>query len=93
MVALKKTLACLDCGNSDWRVLDFDHVADNKDDSVSNMLKNGHSWDTIEAEIAKCEPVCSNCHRIRTYERRETKKRLAEPAGIQPANPRERATA
>lgn len=28
------------------------------------------SWAAILLEIEKCEVVCSNCHRIRTAERR-----------------------
>lgn len=55
---------CKDCGNSDIRVLEFDHLRDKKKD-ISTML-NGSSIATIKAEIEKCEVVCANCHRIRT---------------------------
>jgi hypothetical protein len=30
-----------------------------------------HSAATVEAEIAKCELVCANCHAVRTFNRRE----------------------
>lgn len=60
---------CVDCGNNDVRVLEFDHVRGSKVDSVSRLLSNRASWDTIEREIAKCEVRCANCHRIKTGER------------------------
>lgn len=56
---------CVDCGNSDIRVLDFDHI-DNKNDNIGTMLYRAKKWIEIEKEIKKCEVVCSNCHRIRT---------------------------
>lgn len=58
-----KTVKCIDCGNSNPIVLDFDHRGDKKY-NVSNMLS--YSWETIEKEIAKCDVRCANCHRIRT---------------------------
>lgn len=56
---------CVDCGEADISMLDFDHVRGKKSDEISRMMSIGCSWSTIEAEIAKCEVRCANCHRIR----------------------------
>ena len=62
--------SCVDCGASDSRVLEFDHREDEeKDKDVSALLSNGAGWERIQSEIDKCDVVCANCHRIRTYER------------------------
>lgn len=60
---------CVDCGNTDTRVLEFDHVRGKKAENISRMVLEGFSWSAIEAEIAKCEVRCANCHRIKTGER------------------------
>ena len=57
---------CADCGESDIRVLEFDHLAD-KTKGVSELRT--HSLKRIQEEIDKCEVVCANCHRKRTYAR------------------------
>ena len=59
---------CVDCGISDLRVLELDHVRGEKVAAVSSMIAN-RSQKAIEEEIAKCEVVCSNCHKIRTADR------------------------
>lgn len=49
-------------------VMDFDHLdPTQKEFDLSNGA--GYSLKRILAEIAKCEVVCSNCHRKRTYSR------------------------
>jgi len=58
---------CVDCGETDIRVLEFDHVIGQKDGEISDLFRQGFSWLTIEAEIAKCEIRCANCHRIKTF--------------------------
>jgi hypothetical protein len=63
---------CVDCGESDPRCLDFDHVRGKKVRAISVMVGN-YSWEKIEKEIAKCDVRCANCHRKRTAERRLTK--------------------
>lgn len=72
---LKYLLAhpCADCGEADPIVLDFDHVQGEKIEAVSAMAWQGYSIERLEAEIAKCEVVCSNCHRRRTHARRTVK--------------------
>ena len=58
--------SCVDCGNADPLVLEFDHVRGEKKYNVSNMVYRAFSWKTILEEIGKCDIRCANCHRIRT---------------------------
>ena len=60
---------CVDCGQTDIRCLEFDHVRGNKTYNVATLIKNLASWSTIETEIAKCEVRCANCRRRKTLER------------------------
>ena len=59
---------CIDCGQNDVRVLDFDHVRGKKSEHIARLAGVGYSWSIIEAEISKCEVRCANCHRIKTGE-------------------------
>jgi hypothetical protein len=56
---------CVDCGETDIVVLDFDHQRD-KIAEISHMIHAGARWPVILAEIAKCEVICANDHRRRT---------------------------
>jgi hypothetical protein len=56
---------CVDCGESDPSLLDFDHLRD-KRANVSTLVQSAVSWSTLQDEIAKCEIRCANCHRRRT---------------------------
>ena len=58
---------CVDCGESDIVVLEFDHLRD-KTSNVSYLISTGEI-PRIKEEIAKCDVVCANCHRRRTSER------------------------
>lgn len=60
---------CVDCGESDVKVLDFDHVRGTKKMAVRSLLSRGSNLSIIFEEIAKCEVRCSNCHRKATIER------------------------
>ena len=71
---LKEKTPCLDCGISyPYYVMDFDHVRGQKHQNVTELIPT-LSKKQIDEEIAKCEIVCSNCHRIRTHMRRTRKK-------------------
>lgn len=61
---------CVDCGNKDFRVLEFDHVKERgqKSFTISRLSKNA-GIETLNKEIAKCEIRCANCHRLKTAER------------------------
>ena len=60
---------CVDCGETDPVVLDFDHKDNtNKINDVSTLISKGYSWNIIENEIKKCDIRCANCHRRRTAE-------------------------
>lgn len=61
---------CLDCGEPDVRVLDFDHrVGADKRAEVMHLVHNGYSVERVMGEIAKCDVRCRNCHAKVTYER------------------------
>jgi hypothetical protein len=59
---------CVDCGETDPVVLEFDHLRDKRFNIGTAVTRYG--WDAIAAEIEKCEVVCANCHRRRTARRR-----------------------
>ena len=61
-----RTHPCVDCGESDPIVLQFDHVKGQKKKTISEMKNTSYSWETIEEEIDKCEVRCANCHTRRT---------------------------
>ena len=58
---------CVDCGEADPLVLEFDHLGEKSFDIGAALPYR--RWQSILDEIAKCEVVCANCHRRRTYER------------------------
>lgn len=71
-----KSGPCTDCGGSfPPECMDFDHVRGEKIAGVSQLLTRSRL--RAVAEIAKCELVCANCHRIRTKARRQQLRRSA----------------
>lgn len=57
---------CVDCGETDIIVLQFDHVRGKKRGNISEMISGGFPWKTILSEIEKCEVRCANDHLRRT---------------------------
>ena len=74
-----ETRACVDCGESDRAVLDFDHVGP-KTRAISEMVATGLTVEAIAAELVECEVVCANCHRRRTAARAKWRRLDQEPA-------------
>jgi hypothetical protein len=57
-------LKCSICLESDPACLDFHHRdPSQKEGKVSEMVKGMRSKESILAEVAKCDVLCSNCHR------------------------------
>lgn len=69
----------VDCGESDPRVVEFDHLRD-KRRSIAELLR-GWRWETLLDEISKCEVVCANCHRRRTFARRPSWRVTSDSGG------------
>jgi hypothetical protein len=65
-----QTHPCVDCGETDIRVLEFDHLPEfEKVTEVTRLISGGYSVKAVFDEIAKCEVRCRNHHAIKTYER------------------------
>lgn len=71
LVRDKKSLGCMDCGAIlPPYVLDLDHrMGTKKLGNISDMARDCVAIDRFNEELAKCDPVCSNCHRVRTFTR------------------------
>lgn len=63
---IKLESGCMDCGYNRYpEALDFDHLpGEIKEGNIAQMVN--YSMERLLREIAKCEVVCSNCHRHRT---------------------------
>jgi hypothetical protein len=67
LVGFLREHPCVDCGESDPVVLEFDHLRDKKF-GIAQGLRD-RDWQSVLDEIAKCDVVCANCHRRRTARR------------------------
>ena len=67
-IQFKKTLSCSKCGDNRWYVLDFHHKdKDDKKDHICKLMAGSYAIAKIMEEIAKCDVLCSNCHRELHY--------------------------
>lgn len=67
LIAYLRKHPCVDCGETDIVVLEFDHLRDKKF-GIAQGLRD-REWQSVLDEMAKCEVVCANCHRRRTARR------------------------
>lgn len=67
-----KSRPCVDCGGAfPPCCMDFDHRdASSKVDIIAKLGSFPGGFEALKDEIAKCDVVCANCHRIRTFNRR-----------------------
>lgn len=66
VAALLHKSKCVDCGINNPIVLDFDHKDPSEKIQTVSLLIRAGRYGAMLKEIAKCEIVCSNCHRLRT---------------------------
>jgi hypothetical protein len=65
---IKEKTQCSDCGKVyHYSQMDFDHVDGKKKHNIARYANSAVSIKTIKDEIAKCQVVCANCHRYRTW--------------------------
>lgn len=70
IIGVKDNQHCVDCGVSyRYWVMDFDHLVD-KSFNIGHYRSHTNDIQRIREEMEKCEIICSNCHRDRTYRRR-----------------------
>lgn len=61
------THPCVDCGETNPVVLDFDHRnPTEKEFGIGGAGLLFRSWQKVFVEIEKCDVRCANCHRIKT---------------------------
>lgn len=65
---IKAFSPCEDCHEFfPLSAMDFDHVRGEKEHEISTLVKNRMPLIKLLVELEKCDLVCTNCHRIRTY--------------------------
>lgn len=62
-----KSHPCVDCGETDILVLEFDHKNRNKKkEAISRIIRGKLPFQKLVEEVSKCEVRCANCHRRKT---------------------------
>jgi hypothetical protein len=71
LILESKKQPCADCGGR-WHplVMECDHLPGSKKRAnLGDGKARRFGWETLQAEIAKCEVVCPTRHRLRTLRR------------------------
>ena len=80
---LKSSRPCTDCGGYFHpAAMQWDHLPGQKKRAAVSTLLLVHSKRQLEAEIAKCELVCANCHAVRTLTRQRDVAQLGRAPGL-----------
>lgn len=66
VLAFLSTHPCVDCGEPDPLVLEFDHRDPAMKRSEVGRLIHSSTLNKVREEIERCDVRCGNCHRIRT---------------------------
>jgi len=61
-----RTHPCVDCGETDILLLDFDHRDRSTKRAPVSRLAHGATLAAVLSEIEKCDVRCGNCHRRKT---------------------------
>lgn len=59
-----KSHPCINCGEADIVVLEFDHIRDKKC-GVAQLISTS-TLKLLKEEIKKCQVLCANCHALKT---------------------------
>jgi len=74
----KQSLACLCCGEDHPSVLEFHHRdPETKEFNVARKIRSAQTWEDLQEirqEMAKCDILCSNCHKKVHFKWREMAK-------------------
>ena len=66
LITLFRERPCVDCGETDPVLLDFDHRdPDRKAGNIGEFARRG-TWTQVSREIEKCDVRCAKCHRRKT---------------------------
>ena len=57
---------CVDCNETDFIVLEFDHREQSTKTENIAVLVSYSSLERLQEEVAKCDVRCANCHRRKT---------------------------
>ena len=86
MLAYLRGHPCVDCGESDPVMLEFDHRDPSLKKGYVSVMAAHKPWRLVLVEIAKCDVRCANCHQRRTAGQFNWKKARGSPALLSPVS-------
>ena len=86
LLAYLRSHPCVDCGETDIVVLEFDHVRGEKVNNIGNLLWKG-LYELFVIEVLKCDVRCANCHKRKTAKEQGWWKLKCTPRRQPPTEP------